>query len=492
MTLQGKTALVTGSTSGLGLGIAESLAAAGCRVGLNGFGAAAEIEALEERLRSDYGVPIMHHGANLTKPAEIESLIVSVTQKLGPIDILVNNAGMQFVSPLEDFPAEKWETILALNLSAAFYTTKAVLPGMRERKWGRIVNIASAHGLVASPFKSAYVAAKHGLVGLTKVTALETARDGITCNALCPGFIHTAIVEGQIEEQARATGIPRQKVIEDVILAKHPTKAFVGVGDVAAYVQLPLLRGGRVDHRQRDLDGRWLDGDLAQSGCRGRGAGRGMGSRPRTTAFSGGLPCAARPRTNELSGLPGDLARQGAPVEIDDAGRRLAPVGPVVRPAGLDVLVRDAFSREKLVHLAVLRQQEILRAAGEVNRREGHAGGNLFLDPLEKIVRGIDVLLLRIRPDDVLNDRLDEGRQIGEGLEPAAERAERDEGTGPREVIVKRTVAAHRKSGEHPLGVIDAVHVVDRRDEFVEEELREVRFDLLDLFRIAARLLGER
>jgi 3-hydroxybutyrate dehydrogenase len=244
MTLQGKTALVTGSTSGLGLGIAEKLAAAGCNVGLNGFGAAAEVEALQKRLKADHGVQVMHHGADLTKPAEIGELVADVTRKLGPIDILVNNAGMQFVSPIQDFPAEKWEKIIALNLSAAFYTTKAVLPGMRGRKWGRIVNIASAHGLVASPFKAAYVSAKHGLVGLTKVTALETARDGITCNALCPGFIHTAIVEGQIEEQARATGIPRQKVIEDVILAKHPTKEFVGVDHVAAYVLLLCSEAG--------------------------------------------------------------------------------------------------------------------------------------------------------------------------------------------------------------------------------------------------------
>lgn len=235
--LQGKTALVTGSTAGLGLGIAEALAAAGCRVGLNGFGAAAEIEALQKKLEADHGVEIFYHGANLTKADEIKDLIASVTEKLGPIDILVNNAGMQFVSPIESFPADKWETVIALNLSAAFYTTRAVLPGMRERKWGRIVNVASAHGLVASPLKSAYVSAKHGLVGLTKVTALETARDGITCNALCPGFIHTAIVEGQIEEKVKA-GMPRQKVIEDVILAKHPTKEFVRVDQVAAYVLL--------------------------------------------------------------------------------------------------------------------------------------------------------------------------------------------------------------------------------------------------------------
>jgi 3-hydroxybutyrate dehydrogenase len=257
MILRGKTALVTGSTSGLGLGIAESLAAAGCRVGLNGFGATAEIEALQKRLKAEHGAEVFHHGADLTQPAEIEDLMAQVAARLGPIDILVNNAGMQFVAPIEKFPGEKWEKIIALNLSAAFYTTKAVLPGMRERKWGRIVNIASAHGLVASPLKAAYVAAKHGLVGLTKVTALETARDGITCNALCPGFIHTAIVEGQIEEKV-AAGMARQQVIEDVILAKHPTKEFVGVDHVAAYVQLLCSdAGGSTTGSAISMDAGW-------------------------------------------------------------------------------------------------------------------------------------------------------------------------------------------------------------------------------------------
>ena len=242
--LHGKTALVTGSTAGLGLGIAESLAAAGCRIGLNGFGPAGEIETLQAKLKADHGAEVFYHGADLTAPQQINDLITRTTERLGPIDILVNNAGMQFVSALESFPDEKWEKIIALNLSAAFYTTKAVIPGMRARKWGRIVNIASAHGLVASPLKSAYVAAKHGLIGLTKVTALETARDGITCNALCPGFIHTAIVEGQIEEQVRVSGRPRDKVIEEVILAKHPTKEFVRADQVAAYVLLLCSEAG--------------------------------------------------------------------------------------------------------------------------------------------------------------------------------------------------------------------------------------------------------
>jgi len=242
--LLGKNALVTGSTSGLGRGIAERLARAGCNVGLNGFGPANEIEALAAKFRADYGVEVFYHGADLTMPAQISELITRTSEALGSIDILVNNAGMQFVAPIESFPGEKWDAILALNLSAAFHTTKAVLSAMRQRRWGRIINISSAHGLVASPFKSAYVAAKHGLIGLTKVTALETARDGITCNALCPGFIHTPIVEGQIDEQARATGVPREKVIEDVILAKHATKEFISVDQVAAFVLLLCSEAG--------------------------------------------------------------------------------------------------------------------------------------------------------------------------------------------------------------------------------------------------------
>jgi 3-hydroxybutyrate dehydrogenase len=181
-----------------------------------------------------------------------------VTEQLGSIDILVNNAGMQFVSPLESFPADKWDTIIALNLTAAFHTTKAALPGMRERKWGRIINISSAHGLVASPFKSAYVASKHGLMGLTKVTALEAARDGITCNALCPGFIHTAIVEDQIEAQARATGIAREKIVAEVILSKHATKEFVRTDQVAAFVlMLCSEAGASTTGAAISIDGGW-------------------------------------------------------------------------------------------------------------------------------------------------------------------------------------------------------------------------------------------
>jgi 3-hydroxybutyrate dehydrogenase len=253
--LVGKTALVTGSTSGLGLAIAEALAQAGCKVALNGLATEAQVAELKARFQ---GSEVFFHGADLTRPAEIADLVAQTRGHLGPVDILVNNAGTQFVAPIEEFPDAKWDAILALNLSAAFHTTKAVLPGMRERRWGRIINISSAHGLVASPFKSAYVATKHGLVGLTKVTALETARDGITCNALCPGYIRTAIVEGQIEEQARATGIPRERVIEEIILAKHATKQFVGTGDVAAYVLLLCSEAGAsTTGAAIPIDGAW-------------------------------------------------------------------------------------------------------------------------------------------------------------------------------------------------------------------------------------------
>jgi 3-hydroxybutyrate dehydrogenase len=242
--LSGKTALITGSTSGLGREIAETLAAEGCHIALNGFGDPTAISGLQGKIEQSYGVKTFYHAADLTVPGEIRDLMTAVAEQLGPIDILVNNAGMQFVSPLETFPEEKWDLLIALNLSAAFHTTKAALPGMKKRKWGRIINIASAHGLAASPFKSAYIASKHGLVGLTKVTALESARDGITCNALCPGYIHTPIVDGQIEEQARAAGISRDKVIEEIILAKHATKEFIESSQVAAFVLLLCSEAG--------------------------------------------------------------------------------------------------------------------------------------------------------------------------------------------------------------------------------------------------------
>ena len=256
--LAGKTALVTGSTSGLGKGMAEALAAQGCHVVLNGFGPPDEIRQLGEQLKATHQIDVLYHGADLSRPPEIRELMAAALERFGAIDILVNNAGFQHVAALEEFPEEKWDDLLAVNLSAAFHTTKAALPGMRARRWGRIVNIASAHGLVASPFKSAYVASKHGLVGLTKVTALETARDGITCNAICPGFVHTAVVDRQIEEQARVTGIARDKIIEDVILAKHANRAFVTVEQVASLALfLCSHAGASITGASLSMDGGW-------------------------------------------------------------------------------------------------------------------------------------------------------------------------------------------------------------------------------------------
>ena len=232
--LAGKVALVTGSTSGIGLGIARALAEAGSAVMLNGFGAADEIAKTKERIAGDFEVAVSYSPADMTRPDAIAEMIASAVAEHGRLDVLVNNAGIQHVAPLDQFPIEKWDTILAINLSSAFHTTRLVLPGMRRNGFGRIVNIASAHGLVGSPFKAAYVAAKHGIVGLTKVTALETAEDGITCNAICPGYVYTPLVEAQIDGQARAHGISREKVIRDVLLAQQPNKHFASVEELGA------------------------------------------------------------------------------------------------------------------------------------------------------------------------------------------------------------------------------------------------------------------
>jgi 3-hydroxybutyrate dehydrogenase len=239
---RGKVALITGSTSGIGLGIAKAFAAAGAAVVLNGLGAAGEIEEVRSGLEQAHGVPVLFSGADMSDPASIEGMIGDATARFGQVDILVNNAGIQYVAPLQDFPTAKWDLILAINLSSAFHTTRLVLPGMRERGFGRIINVASAHGLVASPFKSAYVAAKHAVVGLTKVTALETAEDGITCNAICPGYVYTPLVEAQIDGQAKAHGIARQEVIRDVLLAQQPNKRFATVEEMGA---IALFLAGR-------------------------------------------------------------------------------------------------------------------------------------------------------------------------------------------------------------------------------------------------------
>ena len=232
--LKGKTALVTGSTSGIGLGIARAFAAQGANIVLNGFGDAADIEKLRAELASAHGVTVRYDGADLSRTDAIETMMARAIADCGAIDILVNNAGIQHVAPIDEFPVDKWNAIIDLNLNASFHTIRLALPGMKARKWGRIINIASAHALVASPYKSAYVAAKHGIAGLTKTVALEVARNGITMNAICPGYVWTPLVEKQIPDTAKARGLTHEQVINDVLLAAQPTKRFVQVDEVAA------------------------------------------------------------------------------------------------------------------------------------------------------------------------------------------------------------------------------------------------------------------
>lgn len=232
--LKGRTALVTGSTSGIGLGIARALAGQGVNVMLNGLGDAAEIERLRAALATDTGVTVRFHGANVSRADEVARLVADTEAALGSLDILVNNAGIQFVSPVEAFPPERWTAVQDIVLGASFHAIRAAVPNMKRRGWGRIINLASAHGLIASPFKSAYVAAKHGQVGLTKSVALELAETAITCNAICPGYVRTPLVEGQIEAQAKAHGLPRERVIREIILAAQPSRRFIEVEEVAA------------------------------------------------------------------------------------------------------------------------------------------------------------------------------------------------------------------------------------------------------------------
>lgn len=229
-----RTAIITGSTSGIGLGIAEAFATEGFNVMLNGFGDADEIEATRARLDSKSAGTVAYHGADMTKPDDIADLVAKTEAQFGAVDILVNNAGIQHVSPIEEFPIAKWDAIIAINLTSAFHTIRAALPGMKSRKFGRIINIASAHGLVASPFKSAYVAAKHGILGLTKTVALETAEHGVTVNAICPGYVLTPLVEGQVADTAKARGISEDEVKNDVMLKAQPTKEFVTVEQLGA------------------------------------------------------------------------------------------------------------------------------------------------------------------------------------------------------------------------------------------------------------------
>lgn len=232
-----KTALVTGSTSGIGLAIAKGLAKTGCNIVLNGFGEADAIEKIRSDMASENGVKVSYEGADLSKQDQIEAMMKSIESTYGGVDILVNNAGIQFVAPVDEFPVEKWNAILAINLTASFHTIRLALPEMKRRGWGRIINIASAHALVASPFKSAYVAAKHGIAGLTKTVALEVADKGITMNAICPGYVWTPLVEKQIPETAKARGITEEQVINDVLLHAQPTRKFVQVEQLAGLVK---------------------------------------------------------------------------------------------------------------------------------------------------------------------------------------------------------------------------------------------------------------
>ncbi|CCD87252.1 D-beta-hydroxybutyrate dehydrogenase (BDH) (3-hydroxybutyrate dehydrogenase) (3-HBDH) [Bradyrhizobium sp. ORS 285] len=256
--LAGKVALVTGSTSGIGLGIARALAEAGADIVLNGFGDANEIEATREQIATACGVRATYSAADMTSPDSIAEMIATTIAQSGRLDILVNNAGIQHVAPLEQFPPQKWDQILAINLSSAFHTTRLALPAMRQNGFGRIINIASAHGLVASPFKAAYVAAKHGMVGLTKVTALEAAEAGITCNAICPGYVYTPLVEAQIEGQAKAHGISRDQVIRDVLLAQQPNKRFATSEEIGALaVFLSSAAAASITGIALPVDGGW-------------------------------------------------------------------------------------------------------------------------------------------------------------------------------------------------------------------------------------------
>ncbi len=257
--LKGKSAIVTGSTSGIGLGIARALTAQGVNVMLNGIGNVPEIKKMAAQLEVEHGVKVVYSGADMSRPAEIHTMVAEAESRLGGIDILVNNAGIQHVAPVDEFPLDKWDQIIAINLSSSFHTIRAALPHMKQRGWGRIINIASAHGLVASPFKSAYVAAKHGIVGFTKSVALETAKLGITCNAICPGYVLTPLVEKQIDDQAKVHGIAREAVIEQVILERQPSKQFVGIDEVAA---LALFLCGdlaaSITGTAMSIDGGWV------------------------------------------------------------------------------------------------------------------------------------------------------------------------------------------------------------------------------------------
>lgn len=258
MTLQSKTALVTGSTSGIGLAIARAFAKEGANIVLNGFGKPDDIEAARAAIESEFGVRAHYSPADMSKAAEIEAMVKEAEGLFGSVDVVVNNAGIQFVSPIEDFPGEKWDQIIAINLSSAFHTMKAAIPGMKARGWGRIINTASAHSLVASPFKSAYVAAKHGIAGLTKTAALELAQHKITVNCISPGYVWTPLVEAQIPDTMKARGLTKDEVISDVMLKAQPTKEFVTVEQVAALAVFLCSDGAsQMTGANLSMDGGW-------------------------------------------------------------------------------------------------------------------------------------------------------------------------------------------------------------------------------------------